>query len=87
MDRAYGQGVVNLPAQANANDILTAVRYERRLEFFAEGDRIQQLKRLGAEGENIVIRNAPWNCPGMILQFPISEQTSGFIMNQEGGCN
>lgn len=87
MDRAYGAGVVNLPSQANASDILTAVRYERRLEFFAEGDRTQQLKRLGAEGQNIVIRNAPWDCPGMILQFPISERTTGFILNQEGGCN
>lgn len=87
MERAYGTGVVVLPPQSNPNDIITNVLRERRLELFGEGDRVQTLKRLGASGEPIIIRNAVWNCPGMILQFPISELTTGFELNKEGGCN
>ena len=54
--------------------------------MIGEGDRVQSLKRRGAADENILIREAPWNCPGMILQFPISEQTDIFPLNQTGGC-
>jgi hypothetical protein len=49
---------------------------------------MEQLKRRGAKGENIIIRGAPWNCPGMALQFPNGEFTSAlFTGNPEGGCN
>lgn len=87
MDRAYGSGVVNLNPGAQPQEILTAVRTERRLELFCEGDRVQDLKRLGAKNGNVLIRDANWNCNGLALQFPISEQTTGFKMNPEGGCN
>ncbi|TNE78549.1 MAG: RagB/SusD family nutrient uptake outer membrane protein [Bacteroidetes bacterium] len=87
MDRAYGTGVVNLNPGAQASEIITAARNERRLEFFCEGDRTQTLKRLGAKDGNVQIRLAPWNCNGMVLQFPISETTTGFQLNPEGGCN
>lgn len=63
------------------------VRLERRKELAFEGDRTQELKRMGAKGEIITIRGAAWNCPGMVLQFPASEKTQGFIFNEEGGCN
>ncbi|MDP1725208.1 MAG: RagB/SusD family nutrient uptake outer membrane protein [Bacteroidota bacterium] len=91
--RAYGTGSTKiLSSSAVASDVITAARYERRLEMAGEGDRVFQMKRMGAKGELInglpvKIRKAPWNCPGMILQFPIAERTSVFIMNETGGCN
>ncbi len=86
-ERAYGGTVNNLPSTSSASQIIQAAQYERRIEMFGEGDRIQQLKRRGAiEGENILIRNNPWDCNGMILQFPISEQTTEFDLNPTGGC-
>ncbi|MDX5319764.1 MAG: RagB/SusD family nutrient uptake outer membrane protein [Bacteroidota bacterium] len=87
MDRAYGPGVVNLNPGAQAQEIITAARSERRLEFFCEGDRTHNLKRIGAKEGNVLIRQALWNCNGMVLQFPISETTTGFQLNPEGGCN
>lgn len=68
-------------------EILRQVRYERRLEMIGEGDRTSQLKRRGAiEGEAIEIRGAPWDCDGMILQFPNEELSEVFNLNPQGGC-
>lgn len=87
-ERAYGHSANNLAANASASDIISAAQYERRIEMFGEGDRIQQLKRRGAiENEAIFIRTNPWNCNGMVLQFPISEKSAIFEMNPSGGCN
>jgi hypothetical protein len=33
------------------------------------------------------VRGHEWNCPGFMLQFPITEQTSIFEINPTGGCN
>jgi starch-binding outer membrane protein, SusD/RagB family len=91
--RAYGASSSKLlPISSAASDVITSARYERRLEMVGEGDRVFQLKRIGAKGElingnQVKIRKAPWNCPGMVLQFPIAEKTSIFIMNETGGCN
>jgi tetratricopeptide (TPR) repeat protein len=89
MARAYGAGNRSLPANTGAAQIIQTARTERRLEMVAEGDRLFQLKRIGAKGENVLIRNAPWNCDGMVLQFPQGEISSvpGFIRNPEGNCN
>ena len=86
-DRAYGVGVNALPPTATAQDIEAAALYERRIELFAEGNRTQDLKRLGAFGQPIVIRGADWNCDGMVLQFPINEKSAVFELNPQGGCN
>lgn len=87
-ERAYGHNQNNLAPGASASEIIDAARYERRIEMFGEGDRIQQLKRRGAiEGENILVRGDVWNCNGMIIQFPISEKSTVFEMNPSGGCN
>lgn len=86
-ERAYGSAVNNLPPTSAASTIITAAQYERRLELFAEGSRFHEMKRLGAvEGENIESRGDKWDCNGMILQFPISEQSDQFEMNPTGGC-
>lgn len=86
-ERAYGNSNFNLPAGSTSAQVLSAIRRERRIEMFGEGDRIQQLKRRGAiEGENIIIRDAVWNCDGMILQFPATERTEEFEINPQGGC-
>eukprot|EP01133_Synstelium_polycarpum_P003264 gene3264-3718_t len=88
MNRAYG-GIRTVPANSSASLIRTTVRAERAIEMVAEGDRLYEIKRIGARGENIDKRGAVWNCPGLALQFPqeeISSNTS-FIRNPEGGCN
>ena len=85
-ERAYGGPQNNLGPNVGADAIIAAARFERRIEMLGEGDRIQQLKRQGANGEAITIRNAPWNCPGMVLQFPIVELTDNFPLNETGGC-
>lgn len=87
-DRAFTPGANNLPSDATADAIINAARDEFRKETICEGLRIDQIRRLGANGENIEVRNAPWNCPGMAIQFPNSEFTGNtFVGNPEGGCN
>lgn len=88
MGRAYA-GKKLLAANASASLIKTNARLERDLEMAGEGNRISEIKRIGAKGENIDRRGAVWNCPGFILQFPTGEMASntGFQSNPEGGCN
>lgn len=86
-ERAYGGSQNNLASNASVSQIVDAARYERRFEMVGEGDRIQQLKRLGAiENESIEVRDHPWNCNGMVLQFPSAQQSQTFKPNPGGGC-
>jgi starch-binding outer membrane protein, SusD/RagB family len=90
LTRAYGGTSKNLAVNAPAATVITTARRERELELVGEGNRVQEIKRIGARtGLNIDRRGARWNCPGFILQFPISEQAANaaFPMNQEGGCD
>lgn len=88
--RAYGGTKPPLAAGSSAAIVLNTVRQERKLEMVYEsGDRLQQIKRIGAKGEASVSRgNAPWNCNGMVLQFPAQEfnVNVNFLPNPTGGC-
>jgi starch-binding outer membrane protein, SusD/RagB family len=79
-----------LPGTANAAAIISKAREQRKLELVYElGDRLQQIKRIGAKGEPSFNKGgAPWNCNGMILQFPASEVSvnPAFVPNPTGGC-
>ena len=87
-NRAFVPGTNELSSSATTSQIIDAARREYRIETVGEGKWVDQLKRRGANGENIVVRNAPWNCNGMAIQFPNSESTViGFQLNPEGGCN
>ncbi|MEN7549090.1 RagB/SusD family nutrient uptake outer membrane protein [Rapidithrix thailandica] len=80
-------GLSALSSGMTAQELVEKVREERRKELLLEGDRIQQIKRIGALGETSVVRGAPWNCPGMVLQFPASEELPGYFeLNEKGGC-
>jgi len=89
--RAYGFGSAKLISLSSLSGqaLIDEVRLQRRLEMHLEGDRLTQLKRVGAfHTPTTVIRNAPWNCAGLVLQFPASAGTvKGFVFNIEGGCN
>ncbi|MEO7264174.1 MAG: RagB/SusD family nutrient uptake outer membrane protein [Ferruginibacter sp.] len=89
-NRAYGGTLTALLPSASAATIKSRVRAERKLEMIYEsGDRLQQIKRIGAKGEPSVSHGgAPWNCNGMLLQFPASEfnVNANFIPNVTGGC-
>ncbi len=92
--RAYPGNTAKEASIALGADLLILIREERRKELFCEGDRTYYLKRLGAFGassikpvNSVTIRSAPWNCPGLSLQFPSTEVTAVFILNETGGCN
>ena len=77
-----------LEAGATAEDIVEAARHDYRKETVGMGLWVEQLQRHGAMGEDVTIRNAPWDCPGMALQFSASEgNVAGFEFNEVGGCN
>jgi hypothetical protein len=86
--RAYTQNNA-LSNNASANEVKLAARREYRLETIGEGKWLDQFRRLAMESNtSLKIRTAPWNCPGMALQFPNNEFTSAlFVGNPEGGCN
>lgn len=89
LTRAYGPTAVLLPANSNAATVIATARAERELELVGEGNRTQEIKRIGVRnGTNIDRRGSTWNCNGFILQFPKSEQDAyaPFQMNPEGGC-
>ncbi|RYY68817.1 MAG: RagB/SusD family nutrient uptake outer membrane protein [Chitinophagaceae bacterium] len=89
LTRAYGGTTFNLPANASAALVISTARTERELELVGEGNRVQEIKRIGVRnGSNIDRRGSVWNCPGFILQFPKAEKdaNTAFVMNPEGGC-
>jgi len=89
LTRAYGGTSRNLSAGATATAVITAARTQRELEMVGEGNRLQEIKRIGARtGANIDRRGSPWTCNGLILQFPKAEQdaNASFQLNPEGGC-
>ena len=86
-DRAFGTGNNDLSAASTAQEVINAARDEFRKETACEGLWTDQLLRRGAMGEDITIRDAFWDCPGMSLQFSNTESTvQGFELNEEGGC-
>lgn len=86
LQRAYNDDAYSLPSMGQAM-LLEEVRKNKRIEMLGEGVRINDLKRIGAfENSDLEIRNAKWNCPGMIFQFPANEFKPGFEGNPEGGC-
>ena len=84
-ERAYGSPTNNLGA-ASADQVIEAAQQEMRFEFPFTGQRTHDLKRRGAQGEDIIVRGAPWDCPANIIQFPATEATSVFPLNPGGGC-
>jgi hypothetical protein len=85
--RAFGAGINDLSESATAQEVIDAARDEFRKETACEGLWTDQLLRRGAMGEDITIRDAAWDCPGMSLQFSNTESTvQGFELNEEGGC-
>lgn len=87
-NRAFLPGTNEVSGFASPSEIIAFARDEFQKETLSEGLYVDQLKRRGARGENILIRNAPWNCDGMAIQFPLSESTGAdFIFNPRGGCN
>ena len=88
LNRAFDSGTNQISESATAEDIIAEARRQYRIELVGEGKYTEQLRRYGVMGENIIIRDAPYDCPGMAIQFPNAESTViGFELNPEGGCN
>lgn len=94
IERAYGNNTKNLLTTITADQLITNVRIQREIEMIGEGDRLHQVKRIGAHPlssrrtERYDRRGSEWNCPGFILQFPDYEKNANaaFQLNVEGGC-
>lgn len=85
--RSFGENINTLSLEAPVNAVLEAVRLEMRKETLLDGTWVDHIKRRGVLGENMTVRGASWDCPGMALQFPNGETSAaGFILNPEGGC-
>jgi hypothetical protein len=89
LNRAFENGTNQIPQSATAEEIIAEARRQYRIEMIGEGKYVEQLRRIGAmREEQVIIRNAPYDCPGMAIQFPNAESTViGFELNPEGGCN
>jgi hypothetical protein len=86
-DRAFGADLNDLDPASDAATVLAAAREEYHKETLCEGWELDQAKLRGVMGEDETVRDAPWDCPGSLLQFPNSSTTAaGFILNDEGGC-
>lgn len=86
--RAYTDNSKLVASGSSAQQIIDATRTQRRIELLFQGDRTPEIKRLGAvESQNIFVRGHRWDCPGFLLQFPITEKTTIFEINPTGGCN
>ena len=86
-DRAFGADLNDVDPGADAATVLAAAREEYLKETLCEGWELDQMKLRGVMGESETVRDAPWDCPGSLLQFPNSSTTAaGFILNEEGGC-
>ena len=76
-------------SSSSAATLIAAARAERELELIGEGNRLHELKRQAVNGNSSLnIRNAPWDCAGLVAQFPSSELQGNleFVPNPEGGC-
>ncbi|MFK7969648.1 MAG: RagB/SusD family nutrient uptake outer membrane protein [Bacteroidia bacterium] len=83
-------GIPTLASTSEALTIIATARKERRKELIIEGDRLHELKRIAVlEEPNLKIRNAPWDCPGLVCQLPDVELQGNPNLkpNEEGGCN
>jgi hypothetical protein len=81
--------VASVTPGLDAASLLLLIRAERRLEMVLEGNRLQDLKRLGARGvPGVTINGSPWNCNGMAAQLPDEERSGNptIVLNPEGGC-
>ncbi|UAY51608.1 RagB/SusD family nutrient uptake outer membrane protein [Ferruginibacter albus] len=90
LNRASGfTGSMNIPIGSTAALVISTARTQHELEMVGEGNRLQEIKRIGVlEGTNIDRRGSPWDCNGFILPFPALETASypGFVQNPTGGC-
>lgn len=87
-------GLIDIDAASTASVVIENARTQRRLELYAEGNRVQDLKRVGAllasRGDNtFTIRGSAWDCPGLVYQFPDNELSGNLDIepNPTGGCN
>lgn len=73
----------------SSSALIAAARAERELELIGEGNRLHELKRQAVNGNSSLnIRNAPWDCAGLVAQFPSAELQGNLdlVPNPEGGC-
>lgn len=84
-------GITLLDGSTSAAGVIADARQQRRIELYAEGNRVHDLKRQAVRSgdPNFSIRNAVWTCNGLVFQIPDSELTGNLNIapNPVGGCN
>lgn len=70
-------------------EIIDEIRKQRSLEMMLEGNRLHELKRQATlRNRNLRIRNAPWDCNGLVVVLPDIEISANpnIVQNPTGGC-
>lgn len=83
-------GVPLVASGSDAQAIIQFARADRRIELIGEGNRLHELKRQAVhDSPNLKIRDADWDCAGMVCQIPDSEIKGNpdIELNPSGGCN
>jgi len=83
-------GMLALSANLAGTPLIQQLRIERHKELYFENNRMHELKRQALrDNPNLTIRNAPWDCAGMVCQLPDNELKGNPDMepNPQGGCN
>ncbi len=83
-------GLIALSESLAGEPLIQQLRIERHKELYFENNRMHELKRQAVRGNpSLTIRNAPWDCAGMVCQLPDNELKGNPDMepNPQGGCN
>ncbi len=68
------------PTSLAGDDLIGAIRDERRIELIGEGERYHDLKRLMSDD----IRGLPYDDEGLLLTIPLEETSGNQDLNQNG---
>ncbi|HMG16796.1 MAG TPA: RagB/SusD family nutrient uptake outer membrane protein [Saprospiraceae bacterium] len=82
-------GLAPLAQDSGPAQLISEARKERHIELYFENNRLHELKRQATRGnKTLLIRGAPWDCPGLVCQLPDSELKGNPAMesNPQGGC-
>ncbi len=89
-DIRFRAGLTDISPSSATQALIQRCRSERKKALYFENNNMHELKRQAVrDTPNMLIRNAPWDCNGLVCQLPDNELKGNPEMepNPQGGCN